>query len=292
MKKHIPDILITILLLIGVSILLYPTVSDWWNSRHASITIATYTAKANELDEEYYNSLLKSAQEYNEKLFAKGGKLVKLKESELEDYKNQLDIDGSGMIGSIVIDKIGVDLPIYHGTNEGTLATSIGHVNASSLPIGGENTHCILAGHRGLPSAKLFTKLDEMEVGDTFVLKTLNETLTYEVDNISVVLPEKVSELTIEEGKDLCTLVTCTPYGVNTHRLLVRGHRVYVKESIEQAETEANSLTEDMTADSSTGFGLTIHLSKNTILIASLVPLVLLVFFSVHYFIKKGGKRR
>jgi sortase A len=149
-----------------------------------------------------------------------------MSEEEEEEYNSQLDISGTGIMAYIEIPKINCSLPIYHGTDEATLQIAIGHIPGSSLPVGGESTHCVISGHRGLPSAKLFTNLDQMEVGDTFMIHVLNETLTYEVDQILTVLPNELQELQIQEGEDLCTLVTCTPYGVNTHRLLVRGHRI------------------------------------------------------------------
>lgn len=225
MKKHLSAIILILIFVVGLSLLLYPTVSNYWNSFHQSRVIDSYTGAVENLDEETYEQILESARAYNQKLFEEGHGLS-LADSELAEYESQLNIDGSSVMSYIIIDKINVELPVYHGTDEGILQVAVGHIEGSSLPVGGESTHCVLSGHRGLPSAKLFSDLDELEVGDKFVLKTLNETLTYEVDKISIVLPNEVSDVRIEEGKDLCTLVTCTPYGVNTHRLLVRGHRV------------------------------------------------------------------
>ena len=165
-------------------------------------------------------------------------KISTLTDEEREDYNSQLDIDGSGVMGYIEIPTIKVSLPIYHGTSDDVLQVAVGHLEWSSLPVGGESTHCVLSGHRGLPSAKLFTNLDQLTEGDLFVIRTLDEVLTYEVDRILIVLPSELQALAAEEGKDLCTLVTCTPYGVNSHRMLVRGHRV-------DNQSEAVRLTAD-----------------------------------------------
>lgn len=184
-----------------------------------------------------YDALLQSAQRYNRDLFSRGS-LFSLTDEQREDYLSQLSIDTSGIMGYIEIPTIKVSLPIYHGTSDDVLQIAVGHLEWSSLPVGGESTHCVLSGHRGLPSAKLFTNLDQLSEGDLFVIRTLDEVLTYEVDRILIVLPGEVQTLGIEEGKDLCTLVTCTPYGVNSHRMLVRGHRV-------DNQSEAVRLTAD-----------------------------------------------
>lgn len=229
MKKHLPTVLLILVFLAGVSLLLYPSVSDWWNARHQSRAITNYAAEVAQLDNDIYEQIWADAKAWNEKVYQKGWGL-NLPEEEKEGYEATLNVSGSGVMAYIEIPKINCSLPIYHGTNEGVLQTSIGHIEGSSLPVGGENTHCVLSGHRGLPSARLFTDLDQLVVGDTFLIHTLDETLTYEVDQILIVLPHEVSALAIEEGKDLCTLVTCTPYGVNSHRLLVRGHRIDTEE--------------------------------------------------------------
>ena len=230
MKKLI-NILLVLALLAGLSLLLYPTVSDYWNS-HASQAVASYDEAVQSMDAGRYDALLQSAQRYNRDLFSRGS-LFFLTDEQREDYLSQLSIDTSGIMGYIEIPTIKVSLPIYHGTSDDVLQIAVGHLEWSSLPVGGESTHCVLSGHRGLPSAKLFTNLDQLSEGDLFVIRTLDEVLTYEVDQILIVEPQETGALRIEEGKDYCTLVTCTPYGINTHRLLVRGHRVpYVPELV------------------------------------------------------------
>ena len=210
---------------VGTCLLLYPTVSDYWNSFHQSRAVMSYAEHVSDMNAEEYDRLLSEAKVYNER-FVKNGLNWHLTEEEKAEYESVLNIDGSGVIGYIRIPKIDVMLPVYHGTEENVLQTSIGHLEGSSLPVGGEGTHCLLSGHRGLPSARLFTDLDQLREGDTFTITVLNDTLTYEVDHIWIVEPEDLSHLTIEAGNDLCTLITCTPYGINTHRLLVRGHRI------------------------------------------------------------------
>ena len=190
-----------------------------------SRAVMTYAEHVADMQTDEYERFLNSAREYNSALAETGIKWG-LTDEEKAAYNEELNIDGSGIMGYIKIQKIQITLPLYHGTDEGILQTSIGHLEGSSLPVGGEGTHCLLSGHRGLPSARLFTDLDQLREGDTFTMTVLNETLTYEVDHIWIVEPEDLSHLQIEEGKDLCTLITCTPYGINTHRLLVRGHRI------------------------------------------------------------------
>ena len=224
-KKHFVTIMLTLIILIGFSLMLYPIVSDWWNSSHQTQAIASYSEMVEQLDDVDYKQLWNDAQEYNQRLREKSNRWV-LSEEELEEYEHLLNIDDNGIMGYIKIPSLKVSLPVYHSVNDSVLQVAVGHIEGSSLPVGGESTHCVLSGHRGLPSAKLFSDLDEMKEGDLFTLHVLNETLTYEVDKIRVVLPEEMSSLEIEEGKDLCTLVTCTPYGINTHRILVQGHRV------------------------------------------------------------------
>ena len=192
---------------------------------HQSRAIASYVDQVNSLDDAQYETMLEQARAYNETLVGKEDRYI-LDEAETAEYNSLLDVTGTGIMGYVVIPKINVRLPIYHGTDPSVLEIAIGHIAGSSLPVGGENTHCVLSGHRGLPSAKLFTDIDQLKEGDQFMLEVLGDTLTYEVDQIKVVLPDELEDIEIEEGQDLCTLVTCTPYGVNTHRLLVRGHRV------------------------------------------------------------------
>ncbi len=213
------------LVLVGAGLILYPTFSDWWNSFHQSRAVASYMDSVTNLDPKKYDDIIKSAEAYNERL-SEVGPLWTMDEAQNEAYMSELDLNESGIMGYITIDKIHVMLPIYHGTDEAALQVAIGHLSGTSLPVGGKSSHCVVSGHRGLPSAKLFTDLDKMLEGDIFTLTVLDRTLTYQVDQIRIVEPSDLSELAIIPGQDLCTLVTCTPYGINTHRLLVRGHRV------------------------------------------------------------------
>lgn len=229
-KKNFTSILLVIILLAGLSLLLYPSIANYWNSFHASQVIASYVEDVSHLKQAEIDALWNEAVEYNTDL-AKRGMNFNLSNDQKERYERTLNIGGNGVMGYIEIDCLGVSLPIYHGTSDGVLQVASGHLDWTSLPVGGESSHCVLSGHRGLPSAKLFTDLDKMREGDTFTMTILDQTLTYEVDQIRIVLPEEVSELRIEEGKDYCTLVTCTPYGINTHRMLVRGHRIETKET-------------------------------------------------------------
>ena len=224
-KSKWPTVLLIVIFIVGLGVLLYPTISDWWNSFHSSRAISNYAERVANMNEDEYNRLLESAYQYNKALLEKPSQ-YSMSSADQAEYTSQLDFEGDHILGYIEIDKIKVSLPIYHGTSDTVLQVAVGHVDWSSLPVGGESTHAVLSGHRGLPSAKLFTNLDRLEEGDTFVIRVLNEIITYEVDQILVVLPSETKPLEIVEGEDLCTLVTCTPYGINTHRLLVRGHRV------------------------------------------------------------------
>lgn len=243
MKKKWMSRLMTLLIVVvfvaGLSFLLYPTVSNLWNQAHQSRAIATYTEQVEKLDDSSNKEMLKAARKYNKELLKKADHW-KLSKKDKKKYESLLDVSGTGIMGYIEIPKIACSLPVYHGTDEGALQIAIGHLEGSSLPVGGKSSHCVLSGHRGLPSARLFTDLDQMEEGDTFILNILGHKLAYEVDQIKVVLPEKMSDLEIQEGKDLCTLVTCTPYGINTHRLLVRGHRVKYVETKVQEQKEVS----------------------------------------------------
>lgn len=218
-------VFLVLLLLAGVSLLLYPSLSDYWNSMHQTRAIASYAETVSQLDTAQYDEMWKAAQDYNRSL-AQRETAFALTDEQKAAYESLLDVSGLGVMGYIEIPEIDCSLPIYHGTEESVLQVAVGHLEWSSLPVGGEGTHCVLSGHRGLPSAKLFTNLDKLAVGDTFLLRVLDEVLTYEVDQILIVEPEQVDALGIMPGEDYCTLVTCTPYGINTHRLLVRGHRV------------------------------------------------------------------
>lgn len=248
MKKKWMSRLMTLLIVVvfvaGLSFLLYPTVSNLWNQAHQSRAIATYTEQVEKLDDSSNKEMLKAARKYNKELLKKADHW-KLSKKDKKKYESLLDVSGTGIMGYIEIPKIDCSLPIYHGTDEGALQIAIGHLEGSSLPVGGKSSHCVLSGHRGLPSARLFTDLDQMEEGDIFILNILGHKLAYEVDQIKVVLPEEMSDLEIQEGKDLCTLVTCTPYGINTHRLLVRGHRVkYVETKVQEQKEVSKSKTD------------------------------------------------
>ncbi|MDD6315898.1 MAG: class C sortase [Clostridia bacterium] len=225
MKKNLSTILLLIVFFIGLSLLLYPSVSDYWNSMHQSRAIASYAGEVAQLDTQRYDALWEAARGYNAALAGRTNTYL-LTEEQKAQYEALLDVAGLGVMGYVEIPAIKCALPIYHGTDEAVLQIAVGHLEWSSLPVGGESTHCVISGHRGLPSARLFTDLDKLVEGDIFLLRVLDEVLTYEVDQIRIVEPQEVDDLGITAGEDLCTLVTCTPYGINTHRLLVRGHRV------------------------------------------------------------------
>ena len=224
--------LLVLILLVGLSLLLYPSVSDYWNSFHQTRAIASYAEQVANLDNDTYDQLWEDARAYNRSLLLRDNAFL-LSEEQKADYVRLLDVSGLGIMGYIEIPSIDVSLPIYHGTEESVLQIAVGHLDWTSLPVGGMSTHCVLSGHRGLPNAKLFTNLDKLAEGDVFMLRVLDEVLTYEVDQVLIVEPHETDALHIVEGEDYCTLVTCTPYGINTHRLLVRGHRI---ENIEEAK--------------------------------------------------------
>lgn len=225
LRRHALTLAAVGIFLAGAGIFLYPTFSNWWNSLHQTRAVMDYAQAVSNLDKDQYQQVLDDARAYNERL-AQTGDLWRMSDAQQQEYESLLDVTGTGIMGYIQIPKINLQLPVYHGTDEGVLQTSIGHIAGSSLPVGGDSTHCLLSGHRGLPSSRLFTDLDKLSEGDTFTLTVLDETLTYEVDQVKVVEPDDISDVQIEPGQDLCTLITCTPYGVNTHRLLVRGHRI------------------------------------------------------------------
>lgn len=241
MKKRGTTIILLIVLIIGLSLLLYPTFADWWNTMHQSRAVASYVEKVANLDEEQYAELLEAAQDYNQSLLGRSNDYILSEEQKLI-YDQILDVGGLGIMGYIEVPSIGVTLPVYHGTDESVLRVAIGHLEWTSLPVGGESSHCVVSGHRGLPSARLFTDLDKLVVGDIFVFRVLDEVLTYEVDQILIVEPHETQALQIVEGEDLCSLITCTPYGINSHRLVVRGHRVE-----NQEEAVAIRVTADAT---------------------------------------------
>ena len=210
--------------IVGLSVLLYPAISEYINSKHASRVISEYNEKLSDSSESELNELFAEAENYNKRI--RDNPSAFFEPSLIDGYEDVLDITGTGIMGYIDIDKINVELPIYHGIRKEVLQIGAGHLTGTSLPVGGESTHCVLSGHRGLPSARLFTDLDELEIGDTFTINVLDRRFTYEVDQIKTVLPEEYDDLRIVDGKDYCTLLTCTPYGINTHRLLVRGVRI------------------------------------------------------------------
>ncbi|HEM4986239.1 TPA: class C sortase [Streptococcus suis] len=241
-KQNLVTILLIFILLVGLSMLSYPTVSDYWNTFHQSRAVASYVEMVKDLSEEKNAQMLVAAQTYNQNLGQ--GKIpdLNLSEDETATYNDTLDVTSLGIMGYVEIPKLNMTMPIYHGTDDAVLQVAIGHIPGSSLPVGGKGTHSVISGHRGLPSAKLFTDIDKLVDGDIFLIQVLNETLTYEVDQILTVRPDDVSALTIDPDQDYVTLVTCTPYGVNSHRLLVRGHRITNKAKGERITSEASQV--------------------------------------------------
>ena len=253
-KSHrVSNTILVLILLAGMAIAAYPAFSDYWNSMHQTRAIQSYAERVAELDNEAYTAVWEAALDYNRRL-AEDPNPWAMEDEDIEDYERQLNVDGTGNMGFISIPKIDVNLPLYHGTGDAVLQSSIGHIEGTSLPAGSVHpdpddfskveyaSHSVLSGHRGLPSAKLFSDLDAMEVGDVFYLTILDQTLTYQVDKISVILPEDSSELSLFPGKDYCTLMTCTPYGINTHRLLVRGVRVENDKELLDVRVTADAL--------------------------------------------------
>ena len=225
MRKHVSTITTVLVFLAGLSLLLYPTVSNYWNSKHQTQAVAEYSDRIEKMDEQEKKQAFEQAEKYNETLISDSGRFTPTEEQD-EWYKSLLDIDGTGMMGYITIPEIDCKLALYHTVDASVLQVGVGHMEGSSLPVGGSGTHCVFSGHRGLPSAKLFTDLDRLQKGDIFLLHIYDQVFTYEVDQIHIVEPIDYGLLNIEEGEDLCTLLTCTPYGINTERLLVRGHRI------------------------------------------------------------------
>ena len=243
-RNKIATIVLTLVFLVGLSLLLYPTVSDVWNSFHQSRAIAQYASQVEEIDQENYERIWSAAVQYNRTLLDNPDRFT-MTEEEKAEYESLLSVSDLGIMGYIEIPEIDCSLPIYHGTDEAALQIAIGHLEGSSLPVGGKGTHCVLSGHRGLPSAKLFTNLDQLTEGDLFYLKILDETLTYEVDQILTVDPYDLRALEIDPEQDYCTLVTCTPYGINTQRLLVRGHRVETADLSSDVRVTADAMQVD-----------------------------------------------
>ena len=224
-RKHSITLILVTGIVIGVGLLLYPTIANYWNSFHQTRAIMSYNESVASLSQKDYDKILKDAKEYNRKL-GETGIIWNMSDEQKAEYNKQLNVDGTGIMGYVTIPQFRIKAPIYHGTNEGVLQTAIGHLEQTSLPIGGKSSHSQISGHRGLPSARLFTDIDKIREGDTWTMTILDKTVTYQCDKISIVEPDDLSKLSIKKGKDLCTLITCTPYGINTHRLLVRGHRI------------------------------------------------------------------
>ena len=243
-KALLYRVVVTIVILLGIGLLAYPSVSNWYNDMHRSRAIAVYENAIAGLSDVDFESMFEQARAYNNSLIG-NAKRFSPDDAELESYNQILDVTGTGIMGYIEIPLINVALPLYHGTSESVLQVAIGHLDWTSLPVGGESSHAVISGHRGLPSAKLFTDLDQMVPGDIFMIQTLNDTLTYEVDQIRIVEPQEVNDLTIIPGGDYFTLVTCTPYGVNSHRLLVRGHRVANEEAVAHVRVTADAIRID-----------------------------------------------
>ena len=240
MKKNRSNIILILIFLVGLSVMLYPTVSDYVNQKNQSRAVASYSEEVENLSDVDYQAYFDAADDYNRRLAETPDAFYR--PEEVSGYTDTLDVSGTGIMGYITISKIGVELPIYHGTSDGVLQVAAGHLEGSSLPVGGVGTHAVISAHRGLPSAKLFTNLDELEVGDTFTITVLDRVLTYEVDQISIVLPTETDLLQPVEGKDYVTLMTCTPYGINTHRLLVRGKRIENAENQKHIRVTADAL--------------------------------------------------
>ena len=268
MKKFIKEqkvnLILCLIILIGIGLLSYPSVADWWNSFHQHRAIASYATAVSRLDTEEFDRMFGEAEEYNRRL-AETGIKWSMTEGDIQEYNSILDISDSGIMGYIDIPRLRQTLPIYHGTDDKVLQIAIGHLAGTSFPVGGESTHCVVSGHRGLPSARLFSDLDKLVVGDVWTMTILNRTVTYEVDRIRIVEPEDLSELQITEGNDYCTLLTCTPYGINSHRLLVRGHR------IPNLDGDANVTADAMLVDR----------TLVAIAVAAVMLLVLLIHFAV-----------
>ena len=229
MKKHLTTILLVVIMTAGLGLVLYPTVSDYYNSFHRSVAISSYASKVEEMDDSVFEPMWAAANGYNEYLKTKSMRFY-LTDEERAYYNTLLDATGMGIIGYVEIPTLNVNLPFYHGTSTDVLQVAIGHIEGSSLPTGEPGTHTALSGHRGLPSATLFTNLDKLREGDIFTVYVLNREFTYEIDKISIVLPKDMTELELIPGENYCTLTTCTPYGINSHRLLVRGRRVVTPE--------------------------------------------------------------
>lgn len=241
-KSNFTTILLGFILFVGLALLLYPTVSDYWNNLGQAKAVARYIDSMNEMTEAEHDTMMSDAHAYNDTLPKNVIPDLNLMESETQSYNQLLDVSGTGVMAYVEIPKLNTTMPIYHGADAEILQVAIGHIPGTSLPVGGQGTHAVISGHRGLPSAKLFTDIDKLVEGDTFLIQVMDETLTYEVDQILTVLPDDVSALEIDPDEDYVTLVTCTPYGVNTHRLLVRGHRIENEAKTARVTSEASQI--------------------------------------------------
>ena len=240
MKKNKSTIILILVFFVGLSVMLYPTISDYVNQRNQSRAVASYAQDVDKMTDADYSQYFDAADAFNAQVAANENALYR--PDQLTGYADTLDITGTGIMGYITISKIGVELPIYHGTSDSVLQIAAGHLEGTSLPVGGASTHAVISAHRGLPSAKLFTNLDQLEVGDTFTITVLDRVLTYEVDNISIVLPTETDSLKVVDGKDYVTLMTCTPYGINTHRLLVRGRRITTPDKLKHIRVTSDAV--------------------------------------------------
>jgi sortase A len=240
MKKNKSTLILILVFFVGLSVMLYPTLSDYVNQRNQSRAVANYAQSVDTMTDADYSAYFDAADAFNAQVAANENALYR--PDQLSGYYDTLDITGTGIMGYITIAKIGVELPIYHGTSDSVLQIAAGHLEGTSLPVGGASTHAVISAHRGLPSAKLFTNLDQLEVGDTFTITVLDRVLTYEVDKITIVLPTQTDDLLVADGKDYVTLMTCTPYGINTHRLLVRSRRVETPDQFKRIRVTAEAL--------------------------------------------------
>ena len=240
MKKNKSTLILILVFFVGLSVMLYPTISDYVNQLNQSRAVANYAQSVDTMTNADYSAYFDAADALNAQVAANENALYR--PDQLSGYNETLDITGTGIMGYITIAKIGVELPIYHGTSDSVLQIAAGHLEGTSLPVGGASTHAVISAHRGLPSAKLFTNLDQLEVGDTFTITVLDRVLTYEVDKITIVLPTQTDNLLVADGKDYVTLMTCTPYGINTHRLLVRGRRVETPDQFKRIRVTAEAL--------------------------------------------------
>ena len=240
MKKNKSTIILILVFFVGLSVMLYPTISDYVNQLHQTRAVANYAADVDKLSDADYTAYFEVADAFNAQIAADPDALYF--PDRFPSYESTLDVTGTGIMGYITIEKIGVELPIYQGTSDAVLQVAAGHLEGTSLPVGGASTHAVISAHRGLPSAKLFTNLDQLEVGDTFTITVLDRVLTYEVDNISIILPTETDSLKVAEGKDYITLMTCTPYGINTHRLLVRGRRITTPDKLKHIRVTSDAI--------------------------------------------------